>query len=242
MIGVLAVFLPLIPVYAPIFVFVLSVMADLLAWRSDIYKGTFEALRRKLDGRDSFGWEISKAELSDLLIRSPSNIDELVIAEVLAEEYFASNESYGAKRAILNIQESAWWSKHLSERMRNYYLIGTALLVVISLIALLTSVQTVDNKLFLSSLGRVLTSVITLIFSLNLFRSVLGFHNFSLKAGQIEKLAENLLHNSHIQESDAIKLMSEYHLARAAAPLIPTWLWLSMRDNLNEAWKHYRRT
>ncbi|MBD2076821.1 hypothetical protein H6F86_23615 [Phormidium sp. FACHB-592] len=240
-IGTLAVLLPLLPAYAALLVFGLSVIADLVAWRSDTYKAIAETLRRKLDGQDAFGWEISKAEISDLLVRSPSNLDKLVVAEVLAEKYFASREGYGTRRALENIQESAWWSKHLSERMRNYYLTGTCLLVGVSLVVLLTSVQTVNNQQFSSSLGRIVTSVLTLVFSLNLFRSVLGYQNFSLKAGQVEKAAESLLMNTGASESDAIKLMNEYHLARAFAPLLPAWLWKAMRSELNETWKKYRQ-
>lgn len=241
LVGVLTVLLPLVPAYAPVLVFMLAMMADWLAWRSDTHKGIAEAWLRKLDGRDSFDWAISGAELSDLLMRSPSKVDKLVIAKALSEEYFASKEPPGTTRALENLQESAWWSKHLSERMRNYYLAGTCLLVASAVLVLLISVQAIDNKQTLSSLGRIVTSVLTLVFSLNLFRSVLGYHNFSLKAGQIEKSTENLLASQGVQESEAIKLMSEYQLARASAPLIPTWLWNRMEGELNATWKQYRR-
>ena len=241
LIGVLTVLLPLVPAYVPVLVFMLAMIADWLAWRSDTNKGTAEALLRKLDGRDSFGWPISRAELSDLLMRSPSKVDKLVVAKALSEEYFASEEPPGTLRALENLQESAWWSKHLSERMRSYYLAGTCLLVGIAVLVLLISIQTIDDKQTLSSLGRIVTSVLTLVFSLNLFRSVLGYHNFSVKAGQIEKSTENLLASQGVQESEVIKLMSEYQLARASAPLLPTWLWNRMEDELNATWKQYRR-
>ena len=241
LVGVLTVLLPLVPAYAPVLVFMLAMMADWLAWRSDTHKGIAEAWLRKLDGRDSFDWAISGAELSDLLMRSPSKVDKLVIAKALSEEYFASKEPPGTTRALENLQESAWWSKHLSERMRNYYLALPCLLVASAVLVLLISVQAIDNKQTLSSLGRIVTSVLTLVFSLNLFRSVLGYHNFSVKAGQIEKSTENLLASQGVQESEAIKLMSEYQLARASAPLIPTWLWNRMEGELNATWKQYRR-
>ncbi len=241
LVGVLTVLLPLVPAYAPVLVFMLAMMADWLGWRSDTHKGIAEAWLRKLDGRDSFDWAISGAELSDLLMRSPSKVDKLVIAKALSEEYFASKEPPGTRRALENLQESAWWSKHLSERMRNYYLAGTCLLVASAVLVLLISVQAIDNKQTLSSLGRIVTSVLTLVFSLNLFRSVLGYHNFSVKAGQIEKSCENLLASQGVQESEAIKLMSEYQIARASAPLIPTWLWNRMEGELNATWKQYRR-
>ncbi|MBD0361468.1 MAG: hypothetical protein ICV55_01550, partial [Coleofasciculus sp. C3-bin4] len=153
LVGVLTVLLPLVPAYVPVLVFMLAMIADWLAWRSDTNKGTAEALLRKLDGRDSFGWLISRAELSDLLMRSPSKVDKLVVAKALSEEYFASEEPPGTLRALENLQESAWWSKHLSERMRSYYLAGTCLLVAIAVLVLLVSIQTIDDKQTLSSLG-----------------------------------------------------------------------------------------
>lgn len=241
LIGILTILLPLVPVYAPVLVFILAMMADWLAWRADAHKGIAEALLRKLDGRDSFGWAISGAELSDLLMRCPSKVGKLVVAKALSEEYFASKEPPGTRRALENLQESAWWSKHLSEQMRKYYLVLTCLLVGSAVLVLLISVQAIDNKQALSSLGRIVTSVLTLVFSLNLFRLVLGYHNFSVEAGQVEKSTENLLASQGVQESEAIKLMSEYQLARASAPLIPTWLWNRMGDELNATWKQYRR-
>jgi hypothetical protein len=241
LVGVLTVMIPLVPTYAPVLVFVLAILADWLAWRSDNYKGIAEALLRKLDGHDSFGWALSKAELSDLLMRSPLRVNKLVVTKALSGEYFASKEPPGTKRALENLQESAWWSKHLSERMGNYYLVGTCLLVGIAILVLLISVQAIDNTQTLFSLGRVVTSALTLVFSLNLFRSVLGYQSFSTKAGQIEKAVENLLVSQGVQESEAIKLMSEYQLIRASAPLIPTWLWNRMENELNATWKQYRQ-
>lgn len=240
-VGILAVLLPLIPRYTPFLIIFLEILSELFLWRSDVNKGTAEALLRKLDARNSFGWAISNAEMSDLLIRSPSNVDRLVFAEALAQEYFASQEGVGAKRALENIQESAWWSKHLSERMGQYYLIGTCTLISLSIIVLLFCVQTLGNINNLTSIGRIVTSTLMLVFSLSLFRSVVGYFDFSNKAERIEKSVENLLASQHLDDSEAIKIMNEYHLARAAAPLIPSWLWKSMRPSLNEMWQKYRQ-
>jgi len=240
-VGILAVLLPLIPGYTPFLITVLAVTSELFSWRSDVNKGTAEALLRKLDARDSFGWAISNAEMSDLLMRSPSNVDKLVCADVLAEDYFASIEGVGPKRALENIQESAWWSKHISERMGQYYLIGTCILILVLIGVLLLSIQTIGNINTLASIVRIVTSSLMLVFSLNLFRSVLSYYGFSHKAAQIERTIESLLASQNLETPDVIKIMNEYHLARAAAPLIPSWLWERMRAELNETWRKYRQ-
>jgi hypothetical protein len=34
--------------------------------------------------------------------------------------------------------------------------------------------------------------------------------------------------------------MYDYHINRAAGPLIPTWLWNMRQDDLNQTWKKHR--
>jgi len=240
-VGILAIFIPQVAPITPLFVLVLAIAAEFLSWRSDTHKGKAEAWLRKLDGLDSFGWQISDAELSDLLVQSPIKIDNLVIEEALQQAYFASQETQGTRRALENLQESAWWSKHLTERMWQYYAFATALLFILSLIILLVSIYVFDDKNILSSVGRIITSTLILTVSLNLSRSILNYQRFSLKSGNIEATANSLLRNSALQESEVIKLWSEYHLARSSAPIIPTWLWNTMRDRLNTTWMQYRQ-
>jgi hypothetical protein len=240
-VGILAILIPKIAPITPLFVLVLAIAAEFLSWQSDTYKGKAEAWLRKLDGLDSFDWEISNAELSDLLVQSPIKIDSLVMEEALQQAYFASQETQGTQRALENLQESAWWSKHLAERMWQYYAIATSLLFILSLIILLVSIYIFDDMKILSSVGRIITSTLILVVSLNLSRSILNYHSFSLKSGKIEAAADSLLKSQVRQESEVIKLWNEYHLARSSAPIIPTWLWNRMRDRLNAAWTRYRQ-
>lgn len=239
--GLLSIFLPIIPGYTPFIITLFSIASDLFTWRSDVIKGTSEGLLRKLDYLDSFGWEMSKAEISDILMRRPKNLYKLAPNEVVGEEYFASKEGIGAKKAMENIQESAWWSKHLSERMGQYCFIVTFILIAVLFGVLLLSVQTVNGSNTLANIGRVVTSALMLVFSLGLFRFVVNYYGFSKKASQIEEKIEHLIKLPIFDETEAIKVMQEYHIARASAPLIPSWVWKQMRNDLNKMWKKYRQ-
>ena len=75
-----------------------------------------------------------------------------------------------------------------------------------------------------------------LIFFLDLLRTVLGSHNFSSKAAQIEKNVETQL------ASRSVKVMNDYYIARSAAPLIPSWQCMLKRDELNQVWRKYRQS
>jgi hypothetical protein len=239
--GILTIFLPIIPGYAPVIITIFSIASDLFTWRSDMIRGTADALLRKLDYWDSFGWAISRAEMSDILMRSPTKLYKIAPTEIVGEEYFASKEREGAKRAMENIQESAWWSKHLSERMGQYCFAVTGTLIAVLLGVLLVSVQTVTGSHTLANIGRVVTSALMLVFSLELFRFVVSYYGFSRKAAQIEEKIENLIKLQTLDDIAAIKIVQEYHIARASAPLIPSWVWKQMRNDLNEMWKKYRQ-
>jgi hypothetical protein len=70
LVGALAIYLSVFSTVVPFFVFTLTITSEWFVWRSDKDKGVAESLRRKLDFRDSFDWDISKADISDILART----------------------------------------------------------------------------------------------------------------------------------------------------------------------------
>jgi ABC-type multidrug transport system fused ATPase/permease subunit len=224
---------------APFVAFMLAIFAEWIGWRSDKAKGVAETLLRKLDFRDSLGWEISKAELSDVLARTSAKIRSRIPPEDGQDSYFASRDEHGTVRALRNIQESAWWSKHLAEKMGQYAFVLTIVCVIGSLFVLIASISSAMNSEVLSSIGRVVTSVLMLVLSLGLVRLTLGYYGFSRKAQRAEERAGECLKHE-CGELEVIKLYNEYHLDRASTPLIPDWVWKFNQEHLNELWSDYR--
>jgi hypothetical protein len=210
-------------------------------WRSDRAKSIGETLLRKLDYRDSLSWEISKSQLSDVLARTSGKLRNRIPPEDEREDYFGSKDPIGAVRALRNIQESAWWSKHLAEKMSQYTLAGTILATVGSLLVLVTAVGTLQNFEVLASVGRMVTAVLMLSVSLGLVRLTLGYYNVNQKAHRVEQQASEYL-KYQCTEIDGIKLYNDYHLVRAVAPLVPDRVWSWNRDKLNGLWNDYRAT
>jgi hypothetical protein len=223
-----------------VFVFLIYIISEVSTWRSDYFKGTAEAVLRKLDFRDSFGWEISRAEIADLIMNCPASIRRRIPPPTGVDNYFASKEVPGAARAIENLQESAWWSKHVAKRMGHICLGTTILLVLLSVIVLLISVDTIRDFDTLSSVGRVVTSALMLIFSLGLLRLTLGYYGFAKKAEQSDQQTLKLF-STGCDELGAVKAWHEYQVARASSPPIPSWLWKWINKDMNEAWEQYRR-
>ena len=226
---------------SPFLALSLALASEWFAWRSDRAKSIAETLLRKLDYRDAFGWEISKSKLSDVLARSGGKLRKRIPPEDHRENYFASSESVGLVRALQNLQESAWWSKHLAEKMGRYTLAGTIVATLGSLLILVTTVGTLQSFEVRASVGRVVTAVLMLAVSLGLVRLTLGYYDFSPRAHRTEERATEFLKGG-CTEIDAIKLYNDYHLDRAVAPLVPDRVWKWNRDQLNELWDNYRAT
>lgn len=223
----------------PLIIAAISISSELFQWRSDHIKGIAEMILRKLDAYESFGWQIDTAEMSDVLARIPRGIKKAISEKEPSYQYFASHEVEGSQKALENVRESAWWSKHLAERTGQLYLVITVIIVLASVFVLAVSIETIRNFPVLVNISRVVTSVIVLLFSLRLIRLTYDYYNFSKKAQVVETSAEELLQRK-ADRIHAIKLMYEYQLARAAAPLIPTWIWKFMNAELNELWNLYK--
>jgi hypothetical protein len=225
---------------APFVVAALGLLSELAIYRSDWIKGLAQGLRRKLDQFDSFGWAIARNEYSDLLVRSPKSVKTAACQAGGDEPYFASKQLTGPHRAVENLQESSWWSKHLTEQMGHLcavVLVVSALFAIGTLIVALHTSGSADTT---DVISRVVTSLITLVLSLGTVRLMLGYYAFGRKAGRVEDSAERLLGTANIEQIDAVKLMSEYHVARATAPVIPTWIWKAKREELNRLWNELR--
>jgi hypothetical protein len=241
-IGILALLSQDLSKLSPFILAFLTAAAEYCTYQSNDQQSVAETLRRKTDMEDALGWPISRAELSDVLIRIPPKVAMTLRPVVSTQPYFASKQPVGPTRALENLQESAWWSKHLAEKMGYVYLWSMIVLIAISVAVLIISILTVNNFSVLSNIGRAVTSTIMLIFSLSLIRFTRGYFRFSQRCQRIEDQASELLQHETPTEVQAAKIMNEYHLSRASAPILPTWIWKCHRDRLNKIWRDYRAT
>ena len=222
----------------PVVVFMLYVLSEVATWRSEAFKRSAETVLRKLDFWDSFAWEISSEEMSDFVIDCPSRLRKK-IPPPAADDYFASREEPGPTRALENLQESAWWTKHLARRMGHILLFITIAVTIASMIVLLAGIGALQNQETLGNVGRTVTAALMLVLSLGLARLTLAYYQLGKRAEQSEREASRQL-KSTTTLLDVVKAWHDYQVARAGAPLIPNSLWRLKRSELNEAWKNYR--
>lgn len=208
--------------------------------RSCTWQARGDYLRRKRDMEDAFGWPVSNEEYSNLLITLSKRCRSKLESAAKAE-YFASNQPPGARRALDNLQESSWFSKHLANTAGHISLAVILLLVVVSITTLLVSLNSLEDHDLVVNIGRVVTSAIMLVISLDLVSLTLKYYDFSGQAGRIEKAAYEQLQKEQQDIVPALKLWQDYHVSRATGPMIPTWLWMLRRGDLNQIWGKYRK-
>lgn len=245
-IGLISVFFPSISTYITVLVGILSLISETCNIYSNDNKKRAESLLRKLDLQDSFGWEIKKTDIADAVVSLPQKVRDKYLPTDDPDNYFASKEKIGQQRALQNLQESSWWSKHLAKTMGNYCFIATIILVVVSLFTLIVSSliisagqDTASHASYITGVNRIVIAMLLLIISLGLIPLTKNYYSFSSKAEESEKTATELLKDKSDNDIQVIKAFNEYHLARASAPLIPSKLWEKKKDNLNMAWKKF---
>lgn len=240
-IGVL-IFLPVAQEPLPFIVAALTILAELAIIRSDAIKGMGQGIRRKLDLQDSFGWEIPSNEFSDLLVRCPQSAKARAQHDNTTEPYFASTEPVGPTRALHNISESAWWTKHLAETMAKLCTAALVLGIIGALVVLIIALQTFHEHTTQVNTARIVTGFLMLLLSTGLIKLILGYNSLAQKASTGEAAACRLLKTHNPEQLDAFRIMYEYHVDRATGLIIPTWIWNRRKDELNQIWATHRAT
>ena len=136
-----------------------------------------------------------------------------------------------------NLSESAWFTKHLAAwcavRLGAVFVL-TVVFAVVLLLVLFTS-QT--GLPFRVAAAQCLSATLSSLLSLGVLHSWMAFKDYSQKAGEIDAEAQRLLKAGAADAFEAERALSEYQLLRASGPSIPTWVWKSQRDRLNQSWK-----
>ena len=229
------------PEPVPFIVATFTLVAEFCVYRSDAIKGTAQQFRRKLDLQDGFGWQIPNTDLSDLLVRCSSWVKKRARTHPVKESYFASTEPPGPVRALKNVSESAWWTKHLSERMATYCWTTVIVGIIGSIAILIVAAEATSTHAVQITVARIVTGFLMLFLSLGLIKLAIGYSSLSRNSASSEAAADRAHRGTTTpEELVAFKVMYDYHLSRAVGPLIPTWLWNIRQDELNQTWKEHR--
>ena len=213
-----------------------TVTHSLLQWRADTLQGKADAITRKLEFQDGFGWKISEQEKADLSLEVSDKVKRKAYG---TEEspYFDSRQEVFARKAVENLKQSAWYTRHLAKKMAKYVLMLCACAAVLALLSIFVIVFSPPLQRWGPNIGRIVIIVLAFMVAYGYLRLSFQYRSLSSQAEKSSNRASRLLELETLTEIQAIRLLHEYQIARVTAPMIPDWLWNRTKDELNRLWE-----
>jgi hypothetical protein len=217
---------------------VVAMITEILAWwfrnKGEHYHSLSRELMRRAMLFNAFGKSEESLDVTDLL-NSFGEEKLTQKASLLDEKFHYPEEYYMGKKLLDNLQESAFWSKHLFEiaARRTFWLlllIFFAVIVVVLLIAPLVINQAVSliPNIILVFLAFVIADELSTAFA---------WQEAVNRCDALDRRLEKILAKGNEPSQEVIlAIFSDYAVATAAAPPIPKDIYEAERDHLNESW------
>jgi hypothetical protein len=234
--GVVAIFWPAVTLSYPWIAVPLALVGAEIARRAGTYKGLAETAKRQHEYVLGFGVKPSSGQLADLR-QSLQNELSAEAHELLKKGItYASNESSGPRRALENLCESSWYTKHLASRCVMWVATTVIISLTIGVSLLLWTAGSLAATPGGLSAAKSVAASFTFLISVGSIRSWVAYAKLSQKAKDIDSEGGRLLSTESPTPFDVQRLLTEYQVSRASAPLIPTWIWKIHRSSMNADW------
>ena len=213
---------------------ILSVMSFILQWMSDTLKNKSQNIYRRFEFADALGWPISQKEVSDTLLSLPQPTRNRITNSKKPFEWFASNKPQGSERLLENLAQNACWTKQIARNTLLVYIGATFLIALCGIVLLFIGFFQLLPPDTEQPIARTIIAVFAFIFTGGYIRLCWEFWELYRDADKVDDKACDLLEGKQIDREEAIKLYTDYQLARAKAPLLPTWVYKRLSSRLEE--------
>ena len=214
----------------------LTVTYSLSQWRADTLQGKADAITRKLEFQDGFGWKISEQDKADLILEVSDKVKKKAHGTE-DSPYFDSRQEVFTRRAVENLKQSTWYTRHLAKKMAQYVFALCAFASVLALVSIFVVVFSLPLQRWGPDIGRIVITVFAFVVAYGYLRLGFQYRSLSNQAEKSSNRASRLLELKALTEIQASRLLHEYQIARATAPMIPDWLWKRRQNELNRLWK-----
>lgn len=234
--GIVAIFVPSLTLSYPPVALPIALAVTFVSVRAGKLRTLAEALKREHEHLDGFGKLPSGPRLASLRMDFPDALkpefDNLLREGIT----YASDKPHGPVRALENLSESSWYSQHLAGFC--YVLLGSMFFGTLALTVwlLLICATTLTGSTAGVAGAKCVAATLLFLISVGLFRHWSGYCSFSKRAERSDADARRMLEGSEPSLCEAHRLLTEYQVARASAPLVPTWVWRIRKGNLNKNW------
>lgn len=224
----------------PWLAFPLAAAGAVMTARATHMKSRAESLKRQHEFLDGLGSAPSDRTLANLRAELPAALQPEIDRLLTEGVTYASAQPAGLKRILENVSESAFFSSHLAAKCAIYLLALMLITGVVAVSFLLFFLTTLDDATTAVTAARAIAATLVFLISAGTLKSWRGYVSFSAKANQAHAEAARLLKDGEPDPCETHRVLAEYQLARAGAPMIPTEIWKMHRDRLNAIWASSR--
>jgi hypothetical protein len=234
--GLAAIFFPTVSLNYPFIAFPIAILHLWISQRAARFKGAADECKRKHELLEGFGKKPSGKWLANFRLEYRGTLKPKVDALLREGITYASKEPEGARRVLENVAESAWFSHHLARWCANALLVSLTIIGVGLVVVLLFVVASTAQMESREAASRAVAATFLFLISLGMVKACISYQKFSKKADKADDEATSQLKSESPSDFDALRILSEYQIARASAPMIPTWVWKINKKHLNGNW------
>jgi hypothetical protein len=224
---------------------VIALIAEVLAWWCRYLEEHYHHLSRELTrrailqdafGKDSDSWELLQ-QFGDIqsLTQRAIQLDQAYYQD---GGYFTSKHPQGTARFLDNLQESAFWSSFLYRHAahRTLWMIGSVgvgmIMTVFAIIPFIAGGDvSIIPKLF---------SVLIIFWLADELTTATAWWEAADSSREVNRHLERMRELPVVSAENLLAVFSDYAVATAAAPPIPTHLYSTYRSSLNDLWEQQR--
>lgn len=218
---------------------VVALIAEILAWWFR-YKGEhYHRLSRELMRRamllNTFGKSNESLDVTDLL--NSFGEEKLKQKAEQLEEQFYQESYYHSEKLLDNLQESAFWSKHLFAiaAQRTIWLLVLISFAVIFIVFLIEPLVINQD---ISLIPKIIVVFLVFVIADEL-SSAFAWWEAANRCDAVDRRVEKILAEVNEPSQEAIlAIFSDYAVATATAPPIPKHLYEAEWNHLTESWNH----
>lgn len=234
----------------PIIVYGLTTIAlliEIVAWWLRYQGEYYHRLSREIIGlarlEDAFGKQGDSLYTTDLLYRFGKGLEQRArqLDKIFSNKggYYTSDQSQGEARFVENLQESAFFSKHLYNvaARRTFKLVGLVSLFVILSVFLIAPVALPHEKIIL--IPKLALILLAFVISDEL-GSAIAWKTAADCSEEVDQYLEKVK-QSNLSQVVMLTMLGNYVTATAAAPPIPKHIYELERERLGKLWNDRKR-
>jgi hypothetical protein len=214
---------------------VLALIAELAAWFLRYLASKTHSKAEQARRAAMLMWAFNTPEPPDAIdLRSSFGPRiETRAASLEDPNYYASTLPAGQQRFVDMFQESAFWSKHLY-RLSSWLAFGSSAAIVMGAFLCFVLLVPTGATGVLSVLAQLGVPIVTFFISVDLLGQGLAWHEATTISDRIDRALER---SQPPSPQDLLSTFSEYSVAIACAPPIPTFLHRREHDRLEREWR-----